>query len=544
MRIKSGVSFVLAILLVMVCFCSAITASAETLTFTYTVANGGVTVTGLKEAVTGELVIPDTIEEKPVVAIGEKAFFQKKMTSVVLPNSVTTIGGSAFRYCKSLKTITLSSGLLEISDYAFGNCEALVGVTIPETVTVIGQEAFEYCNNLKAANLPTALTELGLGVFAHCTALSGEFTIPLGITKIPQYLFRNTAITSVDFGSHVTAIDDQAFTKCDKLTSIVFPLSLINIGYEAFASCDKLTEITIGDQVEIGLLANPFSKSPIQTVHIAEGATQITAEMMSEFKNIQQITIPYGVTTIGERAFVGFGALTSIELPNSVTTIEKRAFYNCGELGSITIPDGVATIKSEILVGTRLYDTASNWDNGVLYVGNHLIEVSGKYKGELIVRDGTVTIAEKALSSRDLTIVRLPDSIQRIGDNAFTDSTYNLGAVVYNGNQDGWKNVTVGKDNKNLTDLVPIYTTGGSYGDVNLDNRIDAKDALEILKNAVDKVKFDLRQTIVSDVDEDGKINAKDALNVLKKAVGKIEWFPVELAAQTPAVTATNITAE
>ena len=76
---------------------------------------------------------------------------------------------------------------------------------------------------------------------------------------------------------------------------------------------------------------------------------------------------------------------------------------------------------------------------------------------------------------------------------------------------------------------------------MNIDKKIDAKDALEILKNAVDKVKFNLRQTIVSDVDVDGKINAKDALNVLKKAVGKIEWFPVELAAQTPDVTPTDI---
>ena len=124
------------------------------------------------------------------------------------------------------------------------------------------------------------------------------------------------------------------------------------------------------------------------------------------------VTIPdtidgHTVTAIGDSAFDGCSTLTTVEIPDSVTTIGYWAFAYCGALTTVEIPDSVRSIGSNAFHITGYYNQESNWENGVLYIGNHCIDAkSDEIPGEYTIREGTITIGYEAF--RDFIIIRNP----------------------------------------------------------------------------------------------------------------------------------------
>ena len=108
-----------------------------------------------------------------VVVIGDRAFsLCKSLTSVTIPDSVTSIGDAAFYECKSLTSVTIPDSVTEIGDYAFYWCDSLTSVTVPDSVTAIGDYAFYECKNLRSVTIPDSVTEIGERAFADCPALT------------------------------------------------------------------------------------------------------------------------------------------------------------------------------------------------------------------------------------------------------------------------------------------------------------------------------------------------------------------------------------
>ena len=113
----------------------------------------------------------------------------------------------------------------------------------------------------------------------------------------------------------------------------------------------------------------------------------------------------------------------SVTIPDGVKTIERFAFYGCKKLSKISIPDSVTSIGERAFDYTAYMSDTNNYENGVLYIDNHLIDTTGDVSGSYSIKEGTVTIAYGALSGCNVTNVIIPDSVKTIGDEAFSYCT-------------------------------------------------------------------------------------------------------------------------
>lgn len=162
------------------------------------------------------IIIPDS-----VTSIGDGAFaLCSSLTSITIPNSVTSIGFGAFVCCSSLTSIDIPDSVTSMGEGAFTGCSSLTSVAIQEGVTSISYCAFESCTSLTNVTIPNSVTSIGWGAFENCSSLT-SINIPDSVTSIGSYAFGGcTNLTSVTIHNGVTSISDEAFYNCSKLTSI------------------------------------------------------------------------------------------------------------------------------------------------------------------------------------------------------------------------------------------------------------------------------------------------------------------------------------
>ena len=156
------------------------------------------------------------------------------LTSINIPDGVTSIGGSAFFYCTSLTSINIPDGVTSIGGSAFYYCTSLTSINIPDGVTSIGNDAFCGCSSLTSINIPDGVTSIGNDAFHGCSSLT-SINIPDGVTSIGDWAFQNcSSLTSINIPDGVTSIGNEAFSGCSSLTSITVPSSVETIGHNAF----------------------------------------------------------------------------------------------------------------------------------------------------------------------------------------------------------------------------------------------------------------------------------------------------------------------
>lgn len=339
------------------------------------------------------LTIPSEIDGNTVVSLGDHAFSYSRVTSVTIPNSVTSTDGNPFAnskvitsiivppdhpvfmvvndtlYNNSTKTLiahlktsrqsnfSVPKGILEIGPGAFWYCDALTDITIPDSVITINDFAFYTCISLTNVSIPSSVTSIGEFAFCDCRVLK-QLILPDSIETIGDNAFSScTSLMYINIPNKVTSISNQLFDTCTSLRNITIPANVTYIGSSSFSGCESLTQITIPDSVtDIG--RNPFSGCrSLTSVYVSPDHPVFATINNNLYNKVRKsllcyldssmqssFTIPQGILEIGSRAFSDCNSLRSVTIPDTVTTIAEYAFCECSSLTSISLPDSITTI--------------------------------------------------------------------------------------------------------------------------------------------------------------------------------------------------------
>ncbi|MBR5295996.1 MAG: leucine-rich repeat protein, partial [Clostridia bacterium] len=263
--------------------------------------------------------LPETLEH-----IGESAFRYSGLTSLVVPDSVETIEWSAF-YATDIETLDLGNGVKNIYSSAFANTP-VTSVTLPDSLTFLGDSAFYNCRSLKELTIGSGLGGF-LGSTFENTAIENLF-IPSNIVAIYGNAFANSAISSLTLSEGVEYIGESVFYNCNNLESVHIPASVQQMYGDTFGSCDSLNTLTVA--------------AGNVNYHSAGNCVIVTDKKLLFFGCGGSVIPDDGsVVDINEYAFYDCDGLVEIVIPDSVESIGTRAFEYCDNLYYVVIGDSV-----------------------------------------------------------------------------------------------------------------------------------------------------------------------------------------------------------
>ena len=354
-----------------------------------------VTVTGHVDgtSATGELVIPESVElygtTYLVTVIGGSAFegCSGLTGSLVIPNSVVSIGAYAFIDCNSFTNLTIGNAVQEINEYAFAQCMGFTGsLTIPNSVTTIGEGAFALCSGFTGSLtildsviwiggsafegcygftgsliLGDAVQSIDNYAFYGCSGFTGDLTIGNSVQWIGEYAFYGcSGFTGLTLGDAVQWIDSNAFTGCIGFTgSLTIPENVDEIGPHAFAGCGftNLNYNAINCWVPYTNTEDEHwlgSCYTLTSVNIGENVQVIPAYFLSGCSYFTgDLVIPNSVNIIGVNAFSGCtGFSGTLTIGNSVTQIDNTAFFGAcqGFTSFDVLPETPPTLGNNVFV--------------------------------------------------------------------------------------------------------------------------------------------------------------------------------------------------
>ena len=357
--------------------------------WTYSVSYGGAIISAYSGA-GGVVTVPSQLGGYPVRKVGNGypsilASNSNSVTSIIIPNSVTSIGDYAFYGCLSLNSVTIPNSVTNIGAYAFAKYSPsirdvmeLSSIVIPNSVTNIGEKAFFGCTKLTNVTIGNGVTSIGAGAFGECSSLT-SMTLPNSLTTIgyvSEYgvtfedgVFVNCKkLISINIGNSVTAIGAYSFSGCSSLTSITIPSSVTVIGRSAFNGCSSLINITISNSVTSISSGAFYGCTSLTSIDIGNGVTGIPSYMFYGCSSLSSVTIPSAVTSIGAEAFTNCTGLERIVFLGNAPSYDVTSFRNssptvyyvAGTTGWGTYYDGLNTA----VIGSYLLTTVCNAAEG------------------------------------------------------------------------------------------------------------------------------------------------------------------------------------
>ena len=398
--------------------------------------------------------------------IMQSAFYGcSNLTSIVIPEGVTSIGYNAFQFCSSLTSVVIPEGVTSIGYNAFQFCSSLTSVVIPEGVTSIGSYAFSSCSSLTNVTLPSSLTEFGSNAFSSCSSLT-SVVISEGVKSIGGGAFSScSSLTSVVIPEGVTSIGSEAFENCTAMVSVVIPTSMQTVGDRAFARCSGLEEVHISDLNSWAAIrfsddeANPIfhagtlflSGAPVKSLRIDptwELPRQNNSYNFRYLTSLEEVHIPVEVKSLNKDIFIGCTNLNDAYYNGTMAEMQAilrgNGFNRCYprfHMSDVTCRMGQSnemTWRLE-LSGTIYFD--SNYHHGTTMAdfSPWRTYASEIYSADFSENVGTIS-ANCLDGCTNLRSAVLHNSVTEIGDFAF----YGSGITsIYISSYEG--NCTIGK---------------------------------------------------------------------------------------------------
>ena len=376
---------------------------------------------------------------------------------------IKELPSQAFYRCKSLASIVLPSSLTSLGGYSF-EMTCFENIEIPASVTSIGAGAFAYNKRLKSVNLPDAIESINSHLFQGCESLS-SITLPSSLKFIGNEAFSSTSIKTLVIPDSVKTIYKEAFAWCHSLTSVSMGVSVKSIEESAFRNCNNLTTVQISDleawcRINFGNSdANPLNYShslflngeEIINLSIPNTITKLNNNVFYNCSNIVSVKIPASVTTIGDYAFSRCKNLINVDMSDSVTDIGLRAFeycsnlteltlssslesiayyafYKCISLSAITIPQSLVSMIDNPFVGCSGLQTIivkqgnPNFDsrdncNAIINTFTNTLVVGCQNS---LIPNTVISIGSDAFrGNNNITAIKIPNSVISIGKSAF-----------------------------------------------------------------------------------------------------------------------------
>ena len=374
------------------------------------------------------IIIPETYNGLPVTRIEGSFKHCENMKSIMIPDSVTSIGASAFNACKGLTSIQIPDSVVSIEDRAFSNCTGLKTLRIGKGVARIGEKAFSGCNNLTAVNITDMTAWLSI-------RFQERSDNPVWHAK--KLYLNEDLVTQVTIPDNVTTIYDFAFTGCRDLTDITIGKGVLRIGQDAFDRCE-LEKITVSPENPVyhsegNCLIETASKTLVigckNSIIPANGSVaHIGDKAFFECLQMESIVIPSGVISIGENAFFHCTNASFLEISDTVTSISSTAFayVNCQEISlspkntAYHISEGclIETATKTLIIGIANSTIPS--DGSVTRIADYAFCGRSNDNEEITIPAGITSIGNYAFANyKGLVNLTIPDSVTSIGDHAF-----------------------------------------------------------------------------------------------------------------------------
>ncbi len=472
-----------------------------------------------------------------VTYIGNSAFYGcSGLTSIYIPNSVTSIGSGAFSGCSGLTSITVDSDNTKYDSRQ--NCNAIIetatntlitgcmNTIIPNSVTSIGRSAFGSCSGLTSITIPSSVTSIGSGAFSGCSGLT-SIDIPNSVTTIGEAAFMLCGLTSIDIPNSVTLLDGMTFWGCNNLTSATIGNGVTRIYSHTFHDCSNLSTVTIGNSVtQFGNMVFYDASLTSLILKCETPPTTRTSNELGTFTGGESyctLYVPKGSKTAYENdsEWSKFKEIIEVEFDTDISKLDNAIYIEPtdGRIGStmdlsvkmknttasrgfqftLEVPEGV-TINSWEVSDGRLPSgaTTANVIPSGNIVGNKISVVCGLNYG-----DETFTGTDGEIATVNVTF----------GEN-MAEGEY----PIHLTNCD----ITDASGKDEVLSDVKSTLTLESYvvGDANGDGAVRVGDAISILNYIVGKVSDGFNEK-AADANGDGAIRVGDVITVLNIIVGK-----------------------